>query len=283
MGWPLPDDDSIIASDLALIADVAREAGQLSLSWLARGAKAWEKSPDNPVTEADIACNDLIAGRLRKARPTYGWLSEETKDNPSDRSQGRVFVVDPIDGTKDFVKGETGFCASIAIIEDGQPIAGAVYNPNFNEMLTAHRGGGTYLNGEPVRVTDCASLACRMIGQLDVFGRTNAHYWPDMKLIERVPNAMAWRLSLVAAGRWDSVVALNQKSDWDLAAAVLLVREAGGVATDRAGKPFVFNGPSVVQLGAIAAGAALHPLIIERLHKWAAAARAAGLLPDRKT
>lgn len=277
------DGDKTIVSDLALIADVAREAGQLSLTWLDRGAKAWDKSPNNPVTEADIACNDLIAARLRKARPSYGWLSEETKDNLSDRTQDRVFVVDPIDGTKAFVNGETGFCVSIAIVEDGQPIAGAVFNPNFNELATAHRGGGAYMNGEPLRATDCASLACTMIGQQDVFGRTNAHYWPDMQLIERVPNAMAWRLSLVAAGRWDSAVALNVKNDWDLAAAVLLVREAGGVATDREGKPFVFNKPSVTQLGAIAAGADLHPLIIERLHMWAAAARAAGLIPDRKT
>jgi myo-inositol-1(or 4)-monophosphatase len=105
-----------------------------------------------------------------------------------------------------------------------------------------------------------------MIGQPDVFGRANADYWPDMKLIDRVPNAMAWRLSLVAAGRWDAAVALNDKNDWDLAAAVLLVQEAGGIATDRYGKPFVFNRPSVVQNGAIAAGVGLHPLIMERLH-----------------
>src|SRR5262249_6538545 len=152
-------------NDLALIADVAREAGKLSLEWFEKGAKVWEKSPNNPVTEADIACNDLIKTRLRSARPAYGWLSEETKDNPSDRSQPRVFVVDPIDGTKAFVKGENGFCASIAIIEAGQPIAGAVYNPNFDELLTARTGGGCFSDGERVHVTDCASLSCSMIGQ----------------------------------------------------------------------------------------------------------------------
>jgi myo-inositol-1(or 4)-monophosphatase len=268
-----------MASDLALIADVAREAGRLSLEWLDRGARAWDKSPNNPVTEADIACNDLISGRLRKARPAYGWLSEETKDNPSDRSQDRVFVIDPIDGTKAFVKGETGFCVSIAIVEDGQPIAGAVYNPNFDELLTARRGGGAYLNGEPVRATSCAHIGCTMIGQQEVFGRTNAPYWPDMKLIDAVPNAMAWRLSLVAAGHWDATVALNDKSDWDLAAAVLLVREAGGIATDRRGGEFVFNGSSVIQKGAIAAGAGLHRLIMERLHNhpaWPASAKPVG-------
>ncbi len=261
--------DPGLDADLALISEVAREAGELSLHWLKKGARSWDKSPNNPVTEADIACNDLIAMRLRPARPDYGWLSEETRDNAQDRSQKRVFVVDPIDGTKAFVNGETGFCVSIAIIEDGAPIAGVVHNPNFNELVGARAGGGTHLNGVRVEMTDADSLACSMIGQPDVFARNNASYWPDMRLIDEVPNAMAWRMSLVAAGRWDATVALNEKSDWDLAAAVLLVQEAGGVATDRHGRPFVFNGESVIQKGAIAAGAGLHPLIMDRLRQWA--------------
>lgn len=263
------DPDAGLDADLALISEVAREAGELSLHWLKKGARSWDKSPNNPVTEADIACNDLIARRLRPARPDYGWLSEETRDNARDRSQKRVFVVDPIDGTKAFVNGETGFCVSIAVIEDGAPIAGVVYNPNFDELVGARAGGGTHLNGARVEMTDVDSLACSMIGQPDVFARTNAAYWPDMRLIDAVPNAMAWRVSLVAAGRWDATVALNEKSDWDLAAAVLLVQEAGGVATDRHGRPFVFNGESVIQKGAIAAGAGLHPLIMDRLRQWA--------------
>jgi myo-inositol-1(or 4)-monophosphatase len=262
-------DASDLDADLALIAEAAREAGHLSMEWLEKGAKRWDKSPNNPVTEADIACNDLLSHKLRTARPDYGWLSEETKDNAADRSQRRVFVVDPIDGTMAFVRGESGFCVSVAIIEDGQPIAGAVYNPNFDELVSARKGGGTTLNGAPVNVTDCASLACGMIGQPDVFARGNARHWPDIRLIDAVPNAMAWRMSLVAAGHWDATVALNDKSDWDLAAAALLIEEAGGVATDRHGKPFIFNRESVIQKGAIAASADLHPLIMERLRHWA--------------
>jgi myo-inositol-1(or 4)-monophosphatase len=108
-----------------------------------------------------------------------------------------------------------------------------------------------------------------MIGQPEVFARQNAFHWPDIRLIGQVPNAMAWRMSLVAAGHWDATVALNDKNDWDLAAAVLLVREAGGVATDRNGDPFVFNRESIIQKGAVAAGADLHPLIMERLQSLA--------------
>lgn len=274
MGWPLPagdtlDADLTLLQDLALLKEVAREAGQLSLDWLRRGAKTWSKSPGNPVTEADIAVNDLISKRLRGARPEYGWLSEETRDNPADRTQDHVWVVDPIDGTKAFVKGDTGFCVAIARIDRGEPVAGVVYNPNFDELLHARLRGGAFHNDRPIRVTQCSNVGCRMVGQPEVFANADARVrWPGIELISPMPNAMAWRLCLVAAGRWDAAVAMNPKNDWDLAAAVLLVREAGGIATDRDGQPFVFNHPSVVQRGVVAAGAALHPLIMERLHSF---------------
>ena len=277
MGWPLPAGDTLEADlallqDLALLKDVAREAGALAMDMMRAGAKSWDKSPGNPVTEADIAVNDLIAKRLRGARPEYGWLSEETRDNPADRTQDKVWVVDPIDGTKAFVKGDTGFCVAIARLDGGQPAAGVVYNPNFDELLHARFRGGAFLNDRPIRVSQCSKIGCRMVGQPDVFAREDAPVrWPGMELIRPMPNAVAWRLCLVAAGRWDAAVALNPKNDWDLAAAVLLVREAGGIATDRHGEPLVFNRASVIQNGVVAAGAALHPLIMERLHNQSAA------------
>jgi myo-inositol-1(or 4)-monophosphatase len=272
----LPADDALEADlallqDLALLKDVAREAGELALDWLRHGARAWDKSANNPVTEADLAVNDLIAKRLRGARPDYGWLSEETRDNPADRTQDKVWVVDPIDGTKAFVKGDTGFCVSIARVDNGEPVLGVIYNPNFDELLHARLHGGAFLNDRPIRATTCAKLGCRMVGQPDVFANADASQrWPGIKLISPMPNAVAWRMCLVAAGRWDAAVALNPKNDWDLAAAVLLVREAGGIATDRDGQPLVFNQASVIQRGVVAAGAALHPLIMDRLHNYPA-------------
>ena len=276
MGWPLPagdlEADLALLQDLALLKDVAREAGQLALDMMRKGAKAWDKSPGNPVTDADLAVNDLIAKRLRGARPEYGWLSEETKDNPADRAQERVWVVDPIDGTKAFVKGDTGFCVAIARLDGGKPVAGVVYNPNFDELLHARQHGGAFLNDRPIRVSPCAQVGCRMVGQPEVFAREDLlEHWAGVQLIRPMPNAVAWRLALVAAGRWDAMVALNPKNDWDLAAAVLLVREAGGVATNRNGDPLVFNQPSVIHAGVVAAGAALHPLIMEKLHNRPAA------------
>lgn len=276
MGWRLPaadlEADIALLQDLALLKEVARAAGDLALSMMREGARAWDKSPGNPVTEADLAVNDLIESRLRGARPEYGWLSEETKDNPEDRAQARTWVVDPIDGTKAFVKGDTGFCVAIARLDAGRPVAGVVYNPNFNELLHAREKGGAFLNDRPIRVTQRSNIACRMVGQPDVFAREDASVrWPGLELIRPIPNAIAWRLALVASGRWDATVALNPKNDWDLAAAVLLVHEAGGVATDRHGEPLAFNRASVVHRGVVAAGAALHPLIMERLHNRPAA------------
>lgn len=263
--------DLALLQDLALLKDVAREAGELSLDWLRSGARAWDKSANNPVTEADLAVNDLIARRLRGARPEYGWLSEETRDNPADRMQEKVWVVDPIDGTKAFVKGDTGFCVSIARVDRGKPVLGVIYNPNFDELLHARVHGGAFLNDRPIRATTTAKLSCRMVGQPDVFANADAsRRWPGIQLISPMPNAVAWRMCLVAAGRWDAAVAINPKNDWDLAAAVLLVSEAGGIATDRDGQQLAFNQVSLVQRGVVAAGAALHPLIMERLHNYPA-------------
>lgn len=253
---PVPDDD------LALIVDVARDAGRLALHWLDVGARSWDKSPGNPVTEADIAVNDLITQRLGQARPDYGWLSEETKDDLDNRTAERVFVVDPIDGTKAFVKGEPGFCVSIALLEQSRPTAGVLFNPLMDEMYAAAAGQGATLNGETIRATQAASLECRMVGRPEAF---RPERWPGIELMEPMPNAIAYRIALVAAGRWDAAVALNPKNDWDLAAAVLILEEAGGVATDPAGRPFAFNGPTVVHSGVVASGANLHPLLLEKL------------------
>lgn len=256
-----------IRDDLDLAVDVAREAGKLSLEWLEKGAKAWDKSPGNVVTEADIAVNDLIAERLRTERPGYGWLSEETKDNPADRSQRRVWVVDPIDGTKAFVRGEPGFCISIARLEGPRPVVGALFNPLTNEMFVAAEGRGAILNDQPVRVTPTCSLGgCGMIVRPEIHARLSAHPdWPITRILKPMPNSIAYRIALVATGRWDAAIGLQRTNDWDIAAAVLILEEAGGIATDGSGRPFVFNREVTRHLGVVAAGAVLHPLIMEKL------------------
>lgn len=263
----MPDADAELEADLRLAVDVAREAGALSLDWLKKGAKTWDKSPDNPVTEADIAVNNLIAERLRKARPGYGWLSEETRDNPSDRAQDRVWVVDPIDGTRAFMRGEPYFTISIARLEGDRPVAAALFNPMTNEMLAATKGGGATLNDESIRaMPTCALEGCGIIVRPEIHARLKkSPQWPVTRILTPIPSSIAYRLALVAAGRWDAAIGLQGTNDWDVAAAVLIVEEAGGVVTDGEGAAFVFNRAVTRHPGVVAAGAALHPLLMDRL------------------
>ena len=267
MGSPLPGANANLESDLRLAVEVAREAGALSLDWLRKGAETWEKSPDNPVTEADIAVNDLIAKRLRSARPEYGWLSEETKDNPGDRAQQRTWVVDPIDGTRAFILGEPYFSISIALLDGKKPVVAALYNPMSNEMFAATDGGGATLNGEGIRAMPTCSLeGCGMIVRPEIHARLRHHPdWPVTRVLTPIPSSIAYRIALVAAGRWDAAIGLQNTNDWDIAAAVLVLEEAGGIATDGEGRPFVFNQAVTRHPGVVAAGAGLHPLLMDRL------------------
>lgn len=263
----MPGADADLKADLALAVDVAREAGALSLDWLKKGARTWDKSPGNPVTEADIAVNNLIAERLREARPDYGWLSEETKDNPVDRVQERVWVVDPIDGTRAFMRGEPYFCISIARLEGDRPVVAALYNPMTNEMLAAAKGSGAVLNEEPIRaMPTCGLEGCGVIVRPEIHDRLRrSPQWPVTRILSPMPNSIAYRLALVAAGRWDAAIGLQATNDWDIAAAVLIVEEAGGIATNGEGAAFVFNQAETRHPGVVAAGAGLHPLLMDRL------------------
>jgi myo-inositol-1(or 4)-monophosphatase len=265
----LPGAEADLRDDLDLAAEVALEAGALSLEWLEKGAKTWDKSPGNPVTEADIAVNDLIERRLRPARPGYGWLSEETKDDPADRAHGRVWVIDPIDGTRAFMRGEAAFCISIARLEGPRPVVGALFNPLTNELLTATAGGGATLNGEPIEAMPTCNLhGCRMILRPEVHERLSKRQeWPVTQVLKPMPSSIAYRMALVAAGRWDAAIVLQGTNDWDIAAAALIVEEAGGIASDGEGRPFAFNQAITRHPGVVAAGAKLHPLLMDRLRE----------------
>jgi len=265
----LPGAEPSLADDLDLVVDVAREAGALSLEWLEKGAKTWDKSPGNPVTEADIAVNDLISKRLRRERPDYGWLSEETRDNPTDRAQARTWVVDPIDGTRAFVRGEPYFCISIARLEGARPMVGVLFNPMTNELFAASAGAGATLNGEQIiAMPTCALDGCGFIIRPEIHERLRRNpAWPVVRILTPMPNSIAYRIALVAAGRWDAAIGLQQTNDWDIAAAVLILAEAGGVATDGEGRPFAFNQAVTRHPGVVAAGASLHPLLMDRLRE----------------
>lgn len=252
-------------SDLDLIRDAARQAGALSLEMRAAGLKIWSKDGGSPVTDADLAVDKFLKDTLTAARPDYGWLSEETADDPSRLARSRVFVVDPIDGTAAYLKDRPWFAVSIGVVENGQPVAGALYAPALEEMYEATVGGGARLNGRPVAVSGAAGLEdCAMLGDAKMFLHPAwPTPWPPMKVETR--NSVAYRMCLVASGAFDAALALSAKNEWDLAAADLICREAGAVVTDHLGRPFSYNRPDPREPSLICATPALAPLILERV------------------
>ena len=235
-----------------LLAAAMAEAGALAAGLFARGVKVWDKSPGNPVTEADYAIDALLKSRLRDARPDYGWLSEETADAPARLDRARVWVVDAIDGTRDFLRGRHGWAVSVALVEHGVPVLGALAAPLLGESWFAARGGGARRNGAPVRVGDRERLAGASICADPRDARAGGFTAAPK------PNALALRLARVAAGEADLFLERRPIREYDVAAAALILTEAGGVATDQTGAPLAFNQAPPRLHGLIAANPALH-------------------------
>jgi myo-inositol-1(or 4)-monophosphatase len=233
-----------------------REAGSAEVTF---------KDDGSMLTPVDLETDAILKARLTAARPDYGWLSEETADDPSRLQRRRIFLVDPIDGTRAYVRGRPWFCVSIAVVEDGAPVAGVVLAPALGEEFTATAGGGAFLNGETIAPSDAEALEdAAMVGDAAMFGHPSwPQPWPQMRIEPR--NSLAYRMCLVACGAFDAALAPGPKRDWDLGAADLIAREAGAVSCDVKGGRFVFNRPEPTQLGMLAAGPALAALILKRL------------------
>ncbi len=255
--------------DLALIEQAARDAGVIARHYFGGDYKRWDKGKGQPVTEADLAIDKFLNETLTAARPDYGWMSEESEDDPSRRKAERVFIVDPIDGTTAFLKGRPWFTIAIAIVRSGRPEQGVVYNPITEECFAASRGAGATLNGAAIHVSDCDAIEnCRMLAPKDMFGHVfwttpPKTPWPPMQVETR--NSIAYRMALVGAAQFDATLALSAKHDWDLAAGDLIVEEAGGFVTDHTGAQLIYNGAVPLQRSIVAAGPKLHVLLLEKL------------------
>lgn len=252
--------------DLALILDAAQEAGELARSLRREGLEIEYKENDGtPVTNADLATDRLLTERLRAARPEYGWLSEETADDAERLIRRRIFVVDPIDGTRAFLNDRPWWSVAIAVVEDGLPIAAVVYAPEREETYAARAGAGATLNGAPIRHSAASALEdCGMVGNPLVFEHPAwPEAWPAMRVKQR--NSTAYRMCLVGAGEFDAAVAPVRKSDWDVAAGDLIAREAGCFVGDHKGNAFRYNRARPSQASLICATPALAPLILERV------------------
>lgn len=254
------------ASDLSLLEAAVREAGALARSLLTKPLEIHSKGEAGPVTNVDYAVNDLLTEKLRGARPDYGWLSEETPDDLSQRiGKSRVFMLDPIDGTAAMISQSPQFTISIGITENDRAWAGAIYNPRTDELYLGAIGAGATLNGRPARASLRSEIeGMRMIGQPQRFKNSKwPAPWPKMQIDAR--QSIAYRMGIVAAGQGDGAILFGWKNEWDIAAGAAIIEAAGGRVSDPWGGDVPFNNPDPRAPGGIvAAGANLHPLLIER-------------------
>ena len=248
--------------DAALLREAVQEAGLLALSLFRTELKNWTKGASSPVSEADIAVNDLLEKRLRSATPDYGWLSEESADDEQRLEKSRVWIVDPIDGTRGYLAGREDWCVSVALVEDASPVLAAVFAPASDEFFFAERGRGAARNNVPVYATAGAELDfSRLAGPKPLVERLNRSA-AEITLHPRI-GSLALRLCRVAHGGLDAAFAGGQSRDWDLAAANLIVQEANGNMTALSGDTILYNRRDVAHGVLVAAGRERHARIVE--------------------
>jgi myo-inositol-1(or 4)-monophosphatase len=248
------------------LAEAAREAGALALGFFRHGAatsaRINSKAGGSPVTEADLAADALLKARLGEAFPEAGWLSEETADDPERLKRRTLIIVDPIDGTRAFVGGDPRWAVSVALVADGRPVAGVVHAPALGETYAATRGGGAEVNGAPISFS--APLDPRHFsaaGPKPILQAIGARLDATVEISPRVPS-LAYRLCLAARGAIHFAVAAGNSHDWDVAAADLLLEEAGGRLVDASGERLTYNRPQVRRGPLFATPDALAPRLL---------------------
>ncbi|MGX9356345.1 3'(2'),5'-bisphosphate nucleotidase CysQ [Roseobacteraceae bacterium S113] len=252
-------------ADLDLLLSAVAEASDVALRFSGPDAQRWDKADGaGPVTEADLAVNAALEARLRGARSDYGWLSEESEDGAARQAAERVFVIDPIDGTRSFIEGSGTWAISAAIVEAGVPVAGVVALPARGMVFSAARGAGAFENGAAIRPSGRAELdGAEMLVPRPAM---KPEYWPGgMPDVNRHHRpSLAYRLCLAAKGRFDAMLTLRDAWEWDIAAGALIAAEAGAVVSDRNGAALRFNSPGAKTPGVLVANGALHRQLVAR-------------------
>ncbi len=246
------------ARDLALLTDAARAAGKIAMRYWRRSPQVWEKGDQGPVTEADIAVNDMLKLALLGARQGYGWLSEETPDDAARLKCEHVFIIDPIDGTRAFIAGEETFSHSLAVAHNGVVTAGVVYLPALDRLYTASTAAPAMKDGQPIQCS--ARMDVQGANILTTQASLAPDHWPhgvpDIKRSFRT--SLAYRLCLAAEGRHDGMLTMRDAWEWDIAAGGLIAARAGALVTDKTGAALRFNKKTPLAKGVIAAPPGVH-------------------------
>jgi len=248
-----------LAAQLPRLEALARQAGDIAMGWFRPGARTTAevtyKNGGSPVTEADYAVDRFLHDNIAAIAPDAGWLSEETLDNVARLTRTQLVVVDPIDGTTAFTRGDDRWSVSIALIDNGRAVAGVVHAPALGRTYAAALGRGATLNGAPIFVSGRASLAgARIVAPRPLHPQLEQ---AGFSIAPRVPS-LALRLAEIAGGGVDLAVAAPNSRDWDIAAADVIIREAGGLLTELEGAPLTYNRPRLSRGALVAAPKAIH-------------------------
>jgi myo-inositol-1(or 4)-monophosphatase len=248
--------------DRQRLEGIVREAGRIAMAtWPGHGhdLESWDKGPGNPVSAADLAVDSFLKRELGALLPAAGWLSEETVDAPERLQGGLIWLVDPIDGTRDFIRGRAGWAVSVALVSAGRPLIGVLDAPARNEFWYGEAGQGAWRNG--LRLSASCRTALRG-------ARVPAHALPrtdaDLTAVDQ-PNSIALRKAMVAADEADLVATLRWGYEWDIGAAALIAREAGAAVTDAFGAPLAYNKPDPRAFGVLVSAPEIHAAAVERL------------------
>lgn len=255
-----PIDQSSLKNDLDLMTEAAVEAGKIASSFFNAENEVWYKSGDSPVSQADFAVDKFLKEQLLKARPKYGWLSEESEDEEERLSKEYVFVVDPIDGTRGFLAGKKQWCISIGLVKSGRPIAGVIECPALQETYTASFENGAFLNGNKITTTQSAEVDT-ITGSRNLNAQMKKLHDFDLQVLDFVPS-LAYRLVMVANNQVDAGLVRPSANDWDLAAADIILHEAGGMLTDLKIKKKTYNQKSTMTGSLVACGKNKHKSIL---------------------
>lgn len=244
--------------DTALLLEAAWAAGQIACHHFGGALEVREKDGLGPVTNADLEIDAALRKRLGNARPDYGWLSEESEDDPARLSAMRIFVVDPIDGTRAFIAGAPDWAISLAVVEQGRPVAAAIHLPARGETYCATAGCGAFRDRQPIAVSGQDRIEGASV--LTSRKQMQPEHWPGgvPALDRHFRSSLAWRMCLMAEGRFDSMLTFRPSWEWDIAAGALIAAEAGALVTDGRGDGLRFNSPAARQDGVVAAPPALH-------------------------
>lgn len=241
-------------NDLELLIRASRAAAETSLGFVGGPLDVREKDDgQGPVTAADLAVNEVLEDILRSARPDYGWLSEESAEDPNRLEAEYCFIVDPIDGTRSFINGEKTWSHSMAVAKNGEVVAGAVIVPMLDQLYTASQGTGAHLNGQVISVANATSLLGANI--LATKQNMEPDHWPQgIPTFKRHHRpSIAYRLCLVAEGRFDAMFTFRKSWEWDIAAGAIICAEAGAKVSDQSGQTLRFNSAGAHTDGIVAA------------------------------